>query len=145
MSSRVISFAVARPDVEARARDIFLGLITSAWLAYTFAYPVLSRVHAVIPPCPFLLLTGHPCPFCGGTRSFSAMWRGDIAGALRHYPLGPLLFAIAFPVAAYGIWALVTRRSLRITLTTSLERTITVIGIAAILTSWALKLVWLGN
>ena len=141
----MISFAVWRPDVEARARDLLLGAAATAWLCYTFLYPALSRVHAVIPPCPFLLLTGHPCPFCGGTRSFSAMWRGDFAGALRLYPLGPLLFAVAFPVVVYGVWALATGRSLRLTLSHDLERKITLLGVAAILTSWALKLVWLGN
>jgi hypothetical protein len=141
----VISLAVARPDPEARARDAFLGLATTAWLGYTYLYPALSVAHTTLPTCPFLLLTGHPCPFCGGTRSFSAMWRGDFFHALRLYPLGPLFFALSFAVAAYGIWALVTRRSLTVTLNQSLQRTITVLGVLAILTSWSLKLIWLGN
>lgn len=139
------SLALARPDVESRARDMFLGLGTTAWLAYTFAYPTLSHLHTTIPACPFLALTGHPCPFCGGTRSFSAMWRGDLLQALRLYPLGPLMFALAFPVAAYGVWALLTGRSLSVTLGRNLQKTITVLGILGIATSWTLKLVWLGN
>jgi hypothetical protein len=141
----VVSLAVARPDAEARARDVFLGLGTSAWLGYTFLYPSLSTAHAVIPTCPFLLLTGHPCPFCGGTRSFSAMWRGDVLHAARLYPLGPLFFVLAFPVAAYGIWALVTRRSITFTIPSGAMRALTVTGVVALAISWSLKLVWLGN
>jgi len=140
-----VSVAVARPDGEARTRDIFLGLGTSAWLGYTFLYPSLSNFHAVIPTRPFLLLTGHPCPFCGGTRSFSAMWRGDIFPAARLYPLGPLFFVLSFPVAAYGIWALVTRRSLTFTIPPSAMRALTITGVTALAVSWTLKLLWLGN
>ena len=141
----MVSVSVARPDAEARARDIFLGLGTSAWLGYTFLFPTLSTVHAVIPTCPFLLLTGHPCPFCGGTRSFSAMWRGDVFHAARLYPLGPLFFILAFPVAAYGIWALLSRRSLTLTMPTRAMKALTVTGAGALAISWSLKLVWLGN
>lgn len=136
---------MARPDAEARARDIFLGLGTSAWLGYTFLYPTLSSAHAVIPTCPFLLLTGHPCPFCGGTRSFSAMWRGDVSHAARLYPLGPLFFVLAFPVAAYGLWALLSRHSLTLTIPTPAMKALTVVGVVALAISWSLKLVWLGN
>jgi hypothetical protein len=141
----VISVAIARPDPEARARDAFLGLATTAWLGYTYLYPPLSAAHSTLPICPFLYLTGHPCPFCGGTRSFSAMWRGDLLHAARLYPLGPLLFLLAFPVAAYGLWALATGRSLKVDLSRRLEVTITAVGLLAIGTSWTLKLLWLGN
>ena len=141
----MVSVAVARPDTEARTRDVFLGLFTSAWLGYTYLYPSLSTLHVVIPTCPFLLLTGHPCPFCGGTRSFSAMWRGDVFHAARLYPLGPLFFVLSFPVAVYGVWALVTRRSLTFTIPSGAMRALTVAGIAALAVSWSLKLFLLGN
>ena len=141
----MVSIAQSRPDVEARTRDLFLGLGTSAWLGYTYLYPSLSTFHAVIPTCPFLLLTGHPCPFCGGTRSFSAMWRGDVFHAARLYPLGPLLFVLTFPVAAYGIWALITGRSLSLAIPSAAMRALTVIGVVALAISWSLKLVLLGN
>jgi Protein of unknown function (DUF2752) len=142
----VVSIALARrPEAEARARDVFLGVGTSLWLGYTYLYPQLTAVHTVIPTCPFLLLTGHPCPFCGGTRSFSAMWRGDIFHAARLYPLGPLFFVLSFPIAAYGIWALVTRRSLTVAIPPGVLKAITVIGLVALGTSWSLKLLILGN
>jgi uncharacterized protein DUF2752 len=126
-------------------RDAFLGLGTSAWLGYTYLYPTLSVAHSTLPACPFLLLTGHPCPFCGGTRSFSSMWRGDLIHAARLYPFGPLLFLLAFPVAAYGLWALTSGRSVSVVLRPSLMKALTVIGVLALATSWSLKLLWLGN
>jgi len=141
----MVSASLARPDGESRARDAFLGLGTSAWLLYTFLYPSLSMAHTTLPTCPFLLLTGHPCPFCGGTRSFSAMWRGDLAHAARLYPLGPLLFLVAFPVAAYGIAALLSGRSLSLSLQPSLMKRLLVTGLLALAVSWSLKLLWLGN
>ncbi|MGH2970351.1 MAG: DUF2752 domain-containing protein, partial [Solirubrobacteraceae bacterium] len=30
-------------------------------------------------PCPFLAVTGLPCPLCGSTRSFALAARGDMA------------------------------------------------------------------
>lgn len=141
----MISVAVTPPDSETRVRDAFLGLGTTAWLGYTYLYPNLALAHSTLPTCPFLLLTGHPCPFCGGTRSFSAMWRGDVLHAARLYPFGPFLFLLAFPVAAYGLWALTSRRSVSLALTPSLQKAITAVGLVALAASWSLKLFWLGN
>jgi hypothetical protein len=140
-----ISLRVARPDGETRARDLFFGGFALAWLGYTYWYPQLHAVHATIPVCPFYALTGHPCPFCGGTRSFSAMWRGDIGAAAHYYPAGPLLFALTFPVALYGAWALMSRRTVRFGFHPRLE-TIGLVGAGALLlANWSLKLFWLGN
>jgi hypothetical protein len=41
----------------------------------------LSAV-SIIPPCPFLALTGLWCPFCGGTRALDALAAGDVGVAL---------------------------------------------------------------
>ena len=141
----MISLAVARRDPELLARDAALGLGTSAWLGYTYLYPKLALAHTALPTCPFLLLTGHPCPFCGGTRSFSAMWRGDLLHAAKLYPFGPLLFLVAFPVAAYGLAALLSRRSVRFNVSPVLQRAVLFTGLVALGVSWSLKLLWLGN
>lgn len=37
---------------------------------------------AVPVPCPFLLITGLDCPFCGGSRVIGALLRADLAAAL---------------------------------------------------------------
>jgi len=41
--------------------------------------------------CPFLVLTGWDCPFCGGLRGSYALIHGDVAGALDHNALLPVL------------------------------------------------------
>ncbi len=47
--------------------------------------------------CPFLLMTGTPCPACGGLRAVNDLTRGDVAGAL-----GSNAAAVVF-VAVMGI------------------------------------------
>ncbi len=42
--------------------------------------------------CPFLKLTGIPCPFCGLTRSLFSLLSGDPLQAFWYHPLGPLLW-----------------------------------------------------
>lgn len=57
--------------------------------------------------CPFLLLTGEPCPACGGLRAMNDLTRGDVAAALSSNAA-----AVAF-VAVMGVaWIVwVVRRS----------------------------------
>ncbi len=46
--------------------------------------------------CPFRLITGHQCPFCGTTRSFGALVQGDISGSIAYNPGGVLLSIVIF-------------------------------------------------
>ena len=41
--------------------------------------------------CPFRLITGIPCPGCGMTRAFRALFRGDIEAAFYYHPMWPLV------------------------------------------------------
>ncbi|MBM3765322.1 MAG: DUF2752 domain-containing protein [Acidobacteria bacterium] len=43
--------------------------------------------------CPFRLLTGYPCPFCGMTRGVSSILRGRLRDALEFHFFAPLVFA----------------------------------------------------
>lgn len=45
--------------------------------------------------CPFRLVTGLPCPFCGMTRSLLALGRGDVAASVALHPLGPVVALLA--------------------------------------------------
>ena len=38
--------------------------------------------YSILPPCPFLAITGLWCPFCGGTRAVDALVAGDVSAAL---------------------------------------------------------------
>ncbi|MBI5802374.1 MAG: DUF2752 domain-containing protein [Verrucomicrobia bacterium] len=70
----------ARPARQAiRSLALLLGLMLIARVALDFQLPV--------PPCPLREMTGVPCPFCGGTRTFAALARLDFAAALRLNPL----------------------------------------------------------
>jgi hypothetical protein len=46
--------------------------------------------------CPFYLLTGRPCPFCGLTRAFCAIAKGHLDKAVHFHALSPLAFVLFF-------------------------------------------------
>ena len=53
--------------------------------------------------CPFLELTGRPCPGCGGLRAVSALTHGDVVGALSSNALAIALVAVL--ALAWARWA----------------------------------------
>jgi Protein of unknown function (DUF2752) len=128
-----------------RLRDMGLLAGLLIWLVYTRMYFLLQAAHLSAPPCPFFYLTGHPCPFCGGTRSFAYMWQGDFSNAVRLFPLGPLFFAGTFAgVAALAVGA-VTGRTWSPRLTRTQWKLLGIGAASAIGVSWALKVFILGN
>lgn len=140
-----LPIAVTKAMPGERWRDLGLFAVLGAWLLYTRVFWALQAAHLTAPPCPFYYFTGHPCPFCGGTRSFAYMWRGDIADAVRLYPLGPLLFAGSIFGAAGLAAGMVTGRTWAPALTARQWRLVTVAAVGALLLSWALKVFVLGN
>ena len=102
------NLSLARADQADRLRYslVLLGLL--AWLLYTRVFWMLHSAGATFPTCPFLLLTGQPCPLCGGTRSFAQMWQADLGGSARYHPLGPVLFVLTF-AGVVGLAVLVMR------------------------------------
>lgn len=62
------------------------------YLAYAGLLDTRLVPHLVV--CPFLLLTGHPCPFCGTTRSWNAMLHGHFSHAFALHPWAPLLLPL---------------------------------------------------
>jgi predicted ABC-type sugar transport system permease subunit len=110
------AIALVRADRDDRVRNAVLLAGLAAWLVYTRVFWTLRASHATLPACPFLTLTGHPCPLCGGSRSFASMWQGDVVAAARYHPLGPLLFLGTWVAVAVLAYLLATGRSLRISL-----------------------------
>jgi hypothetical protein len=138
-----ISVTRAVPADRVRYLSVLAGLVL--WLAYTKVFFLLQAAHLSAPPCPFYYMTGHPCPFCGGTRSFAYMWQGDLADSVRLYPLGPAFFAATF-VAVAGLAAgVVTGRRWSACLTGTQWRALAIGAVSAIVLSWALKVFILGN
>lgn len=56
--------------------------------------------------CPFLALTGHPCPGCGGLRAVNDLSHGDLVAAAS----SNLYFVASIPVLAFG-WLVWVRRA----------------------------------
>lgn len=52
--------------------------------------------------CPFLLLTGQPCPGCGGLRAMNNLTDGDVAGALSSNAMAVVLLVVMG--AAWVAW-----------------------------------------
>jgi hypothetical protein len=138
-----ISVARAVPADRLRYLAVLAALVL--WLAYTRIYFLLQAAHLTAPPCPFYYFTGHPCPFCGGTRSFAYMWQGDLADSVRLYPLGPALFAGTFVAAAGLAVGAVGGRTWTPHFTGLQWRTLAVGAVSAVTLTWALKVFVLGN
>ena len=143
MTAVPISVARALPGDRLRYFGLLAGLLV--WLAYTRVFFILQAAHVTAPPCPFYYFTGHPCPFCGGTRSFAFMWQGDLADSVRLYPLGPALFAGTFVVAAGLVAGAVSGRTWTPHFTAAQWRALAIGAASAIVLSWSLKVFVLGN
>jgi hypothetical protein len=52
--------------------------------------------------CPFLLLTGHPCPGCGGLRAMNNLTNGDFVGAVSSNAMAVVLLGLLF--GAWLVW-----------------------------------------
>ena len=114
------------------------------WLIYTRLYFFLQPRHLTFDGGFFMTYFKKPDPFCGMTRTFAWMWRGDVLHAVSVYPLGPLIFVATFGLVAYSVWVLVSGRALRLALTpTRAWMVVAVCGVALGL-NWASKLIWLG-
>jgi hypothetical protein len=137
--------AVVRASGEARQRNAFLLAGLVLWMVYTRFFWVAHAAHVTLPPCPFLTLTGHPCPFCGGTRSFAYMWQGSADRASALYPLGPLLFIATLAAIPALAFAVLSNRDLTVRLPAGWRRALGGAGLAALAVSWGLKLTVLPN
>ena len=137
--------AVVRAEPGARLRNALLlgGLLL--WMVYTRVFWTAHALHATLPPCPFLLVTGHPCPFCGGTRSFAYMWQGEPSQAVALYPLGPPLFIATLAAIPVLAAAVLVNRDLVVRLPDRLNRAVLGAALAVLAVSWALKLTVLPN
>lgn len=67
------------------AADLVLTLFVAAVGLLTARLYPLWRDQVVV-VCPFLELTGLPCPTCGGTRALAALVAGDWAAAFAWNP-----------------------------------------------------------
>jgi hypothetical protein len=142
---KALPISLTRAVAADRIRDLALLAGLLVWLVYTRMFFVLQAAHLSAPPCPFYYLTGHPCPFCGGTRSFAYMWQGDLTNAVRLFPLGPLFFTGTLVGVAGLAAGAVSGRTWTPRLTVMQWRLLAIGVTSAIAISWALKVFVLGN
>jgi hypothetical protein len=137
-SVRAAPVAIVPARERAPLRNLFLFGTGAAWLLYSRFFLGLQQAHVMLPPCPFLYVTGHPCPFCGGTHGFAEMWAGNWRQAVLDYPLAPLLFAGTLAALPVLLVALVLRRDLRLSPRVWKLGLLVVVLLLAV--NWALKL-----
>lgn len=140
-----VALAIVPADHYARVRNACLLAFLSLWMLYTRFFWPLHSVNATIPRCPFLTVTGHPCPLCGGTRSFAYTWNGDFGHALLLYPLGPVFFIGTVVGMVLLIAALVKDRDVQLLARPALLRALPFLVALPLLVNWALKLTVLPN
>jgi len=97
-----------------------------------------------VPPCIFHAVTGLPCPFCGGTRSFVAMAHGHVGIAMYLYPLGPLLFLGVIAAVLYCAFAIASGRRMHLNLSWRQRRNLIFAGLVLLALNWTAKLLFLG-
>jgi hypothetical protein len=116
------------------------GLLATAWVL-----PELwARGVQPVPLCLFHRVTGLPCPFCGGTRSFAAMAHGNIGAAAHVYPIGPLMFLAVLAAVLYCTWAVTTGKRLHVVLDDRVRRGLVIGAFGLLALNWASKLFILG-
>jgi Protein of unknown function (DUF2752) len=130
--------AIVPAGERAPLRNLTLLGTGAAWLVYSRFFLGLQQAHVTLPPCPFLYVTGHPCPFCGGTHGFAEMWAGNWRQAVLDYPLAPVLFAGTLAALPVLLVALVLRRDLR--LSPRVWKLGILIIVLLLAVNWALKL-----
>lgn len=96
-STRTLHGSVLLLSVLVVGLAAFLSPGTEALTLFGFDVPVM---------CGFRRLTGHACPGCGLTRSFTFMAHGLVLEAFRLHRLGPLAFAVVVLQLPYRMWCL---------------------------------------
>lgn len=102
------STADARVDTAraTRPRRLVVPVVASAVLAAATAYTALADPYRAgfFPSCPYVALTGHWCPGCGGLRAVHELAHGDVAAALGMNPVVVLLIIPAILLLLAAWW-----------------------------------------
>ncbi len=116
-------------------RGVWAGLISAGWLAaWLLPWEGVFRHRT----CPFLNITGLPCPACGMTRACVFTAHGDFAAALAANPLGPALMAGSAAILGM-LAAMIVTRAPRLPVEEFLRKRpwVRVTAVALVILNWA--------
>lgn len=81
---------------------------------FPFISTILTNLSPALTTCPYLALTGKPCPLCGGTRYFSNMSYALRDITYLFHPFGIIFFVIIFELL-FRIYVLIKSKKNSIT------------------------------
>jgi len=120
-----------QPD-HAQWGAVYGGIILVALIAARFFRPLLR----LAPPCTFHALTGLPCPSCGATRSAVFLAEGHLLDSLRVNPLFFAAYVALIVWGVVGVWSSLSKRSLRLALSTWEKRALRIATVIAVVANW---------
>jgi hypothetical protein len=103
----------------------------------TTAVGVLHLDHLGFPVCVFKLLTGFPCPTCGGTRALGRLFALDLPGAFVMNPLVAAGALVLVPWAVADLVLLTRGRALEAQVGPPLAVPLRVTAVLLVLANWA--------
>jgi len=97
-------FGTRRPGSTEGAARLSLALLlpASAGVIWTLRRLDPNAADSLLPPCPFLSLTGLYCPGCGSTRCLHALAHLDLPAA---FSMNPLLVVALPALTLMLVWA----------------------------------------
>ncbi|MFI1204470.1 DUF2752 domain-containing protein [Streptomyces sp. NPDC020883] len=119
--------AVRRRTLRQASLTLGTGALGAGYLWHTDPH----RSGQLLIPCPFRMLTGLLCPFCGGTRMAYDLMHGDVATAFHD---NAVLLVLGAPALAYVLvrWLAAGLRGRRRPLKLTARGNAVVLGIAAV-------------
>lgn len=92
---------------------IFVNITFLLLTLYVILFPIIEiPIKEVIPTfneCPYLKITGKPCPLCGGTRYIKNLPQAFTDITYLFHPFGVMIIFIIFE-AIFRIYNLITRK-----------------------------------
>ena len=90
-------------------------LLGIAGAVITLAIPYLimlqhSHIEAEQSLCPFMMLSGLPCPGCGITKSLIFLYQGDLIKSFYYHLFGPFAFLFCLATIIVLLAELITKR-----------------------------------
>ncbi len=78
--------------------NITIGILGIYILLYPFFVEYIQKIIPNFGICPYLAITGQPCPLCGGTRYIKGWWQGGKDISYLMHPFGIILLVVILEI-----------------------------------------------